>query len=278
MALLLPHTSFNELKNNFQATPALVNFATRVTASGSTHTKGSWSSMIDPVPSDCYWLNLMIGGVSQGNTRTEALVDIAIGPTGGGSEQVILPNLLAGWSGANPLRNGERVVSVPMYIPAGLRVSGRCQSAIASDTVDLGLALSCGFSGPPWAAFTCADAYGVDTATSMGTAVTAGNSGTEGSWTNIGSTTSRDYYGLYILVQSETTGTTMTSLAYHFEIGYSSTTLAEFLFMTDSNEWTNGPFPAFPYLGFIPSGTQLQVRGECSSSAEVLDVALYGLY
>lgn len=278
MALLLPHVSHNELKNNFAATPALVQFATRLTASGSTHTKGSWSSMIDPVPSDCQWLNLLIGGTSANGVRTEALVDIAIGPTGGGSEQVILPNLLAGWSGANILRNGERVVSVPMYIPSGVRVSGRCQSAVVSDTIEVGIALSCGFSSPPWATFTKADDIGTNTGTSMGTAVTAGNTGTEGSWTNVGSTTARDYYGLYILVQSETTGTTMTSLAYHFEIGYSSTTLAEYLFITDSNEWTNGPFPAFPYLGYIPSGTQLQVRGECSSTAEVLDVALYGFY
>src|SRR5688572_5686842 len=99
MPLALPPTALKEVQHNLTATPS-TSPGTQVTGAGTAHTKGSWASLIDPVPYDSHMLALAIFATSVSATQTDSLLDIGIGPSGGGSEQVILPNLLAGWTGS----------------------------------------------------------------------------------------------------------------------------------------------------------------------------------
>jgi hypothetical protein len=138
-----------------------------------------------------------------------------------------------------------------------------------------------GASSVPWAGFKAADAYGVTSSgASVGTVIASpATAGTESAWTSVGSTTTRPYGGLLLGCQGTQADITMAQIAYHIEVGVSSTTFGEYWFCTDSSEWTAGPIPAFPYMGKIPTGSQLQIRYEQSGTdTQDIDFALYGLY
>jgi hypothetical protein len=282
MPLEIPLTAFAAMQHNLVATPGINNPGTVVTASGTVNTKGAWSSLIDPVNYEAFGVYLIFHNTFVAATRTDMLVDIGYGPTGGGSEQVIIPNFLAGWAAVPSASSlSAKEFFLPLYIPKGVRLSARCQSVIASDTVSVTAWLLTGASSPPWHVFRKADAYGITSSgASNGTVLDPPTTaGTESAWTSIGSTTSRTYEGLLLGVGGTLADTTTTSLAYHVEIGYSSTMLGEFYVGTNATEMVAGPIPPLPVFQSIPSGTQLQARIEQSGTdTQDLDVALYGLY
>lgn len=162
---------------------------TTITAHATPHTKGSWTSLIDPTTRPSYGLCLQISEVRTNTTDTSMLVDIAYGPTGGGNEQIVLPDLNAGQAGLFDQNGGfGKLYLFPVYIPTGVRISARSQAAVTSDTCLLSV-------------FTCADplypnpaggvlAYGIVAASSRGTSVTPG-SGAFGAWTQLSAGTTR---------------------------------------------------------------------------------------
>lgn len=274
--LYLPAPSFGVVQHNLQATPS-TSPGTVLTASGTAHVKGAYASLIDPLTFDVYWIELLFSNSAVAATDTAQLCDIAVGPTGGGSEQVILPDLLTGHIA--PFNTGGqvgRILALPMYIPAGKRISGRIQALIVSDTISVVCRVFGGPTSPPWAVFQGCDAYGPNTATSRGAPITAGNTGAESARTSIGSTTSRSYDAVFPMIQGASAITVYNSIAYHWEYGYSSVTLAEYWAKTSTSESVEF-FPT-PMYGPIASGTQLQGMGEASGTAQALDHALYCLY
>jgi hypothetical protein len=155
---------------------------TTVTASATPHTKGSWVSLIDPTAAPSWGIYLRGRNVGVNNVRTSLLLDLGYGPTGGGNEQVLLPNLNFGAaSGANTIPAGKYFY-FPIYIPSGVRVSARCQAAVVSDTVDLAVWLE---TGQPYQQIGGAvEDYGTDLTNSYGTSVTPGSSAF-GSWVEL---------------------------------------------------------------------------------------------
>jgi hypothetical protein len=279
---IAPSILGNAPVHNLTATPGINNPGTVLTA-GAANVKGSWASLVDPVPYENCLAYFVFHNSFLSATRTDFLVDIGIGTSGGGSEQVIIPNYLAGWSSvpaASALMPKQFVL--PLFLPKGVRLSARCQSNTASDTVSVSCWLFGGADGIAWATFRGADAYGITSAgASNGTTITpvTTGGGNESAWFNVGSTTSQPYSGLLLGIGGTLADTTTTSIAYHFEIGYSSTTLMEYYMGTNTTEMVSGPIPPLPYFGQIPSGTQLQVRVEQSGTdAQTFDAGLYGLY
>lgn len=281
LAELFLHPPANFVESTLQSTlPASPtgNPNVQVTASGSTNTKGSYSTLIDPVNFDIYRMLIGFSDVFTAATVERVLVDIAHGDTGGGNEQIILPDLLAGgtavWGGTNGCP--PRMIDVPMYVPAGRSIRARCASNIASNTVRIWCVVWGGPDAPPWDVFTGCDAYGITAASSSGTSHTAGNSGADSSYASLGSTLSRDYRGLFYLVQNSQT--VLNNLTYYMKIGYSSTDLLIGYMTATTSEQIHGPWPSGPVFQPLPSGTQLQVRGECSGTAQAMEVAAYCLY
>lgn len=264
-------------QNNYDATPSLADPGIQVVASGTAHTKGSYVSLVDPVTFDSHMLMLRIADIATTATNTDMLLDIAIGDTGGGNEQIILPDLLVGWTQAGNNRAGALQLYFPVFIPKGKSVRARCQSSVVSDTADV-LAVLYEGAALPWRAFAGCDAYGVNSSgDSSGTSHTPGNTGAESSYASIGGTTSKNYRAIMLRVHP--TNTTTSNLAYHWELGISSATPpgAEW-FLLDTTSEEAELFPNFPYMINIPSGTQLQIRGECSGTAQAHDVAFYCFY
>lgn len=267
-------------QHNLPATPSVSAYGTTLTASSTTHTKGSWTAIINPVAFDCIGFFIYVGTTFTVATRTDVLVDIGIGPTGGGSEQVILSNLIAGWRHSNAATGSFPMgVYFPIGISKGLRVSGRCQALISSDTVQVTMFLIQAPSGHIHQVCAGADDYGVSTASSGGTSHTAGATGTESSFANIGSTLTKNYKGAIVIPQGTMSDTISNALAYHWELGLGSTTLAEWYYYITTDEFMVGPYPPIPVMTELPSGSQLQVRAESSGGApEAQDVGIYCLY
>jgi hypothetical protein len=283
MPLAIPLPELREVQHNLPATPSITVPGVPLTG-GTANTKGAWASLYTAsISYDSHFMMLCMTGTQASATRTDTLVDIAIGPAGGGSEQIILPDLLCGWSGSPTLAASVlgTCLYLPIFVPKGVRVSARCQGVQASKVVDVMCWLWGGANNMPWGSFRGADAYGIaSSGASMGTVIASpATAGAESAWTNIGATTSRPYSGLFLGTGGTQADVTMTQQAYHIEVGVNSVTFAEYWLGTDSTEWTAGPIPSFPYFGKIPAGSQLQIRYEQSGTdTQDIDFALYGLY
>lgn len=271
--LWLPPAYHREVQNNLSATPQL-SLGPNVTASAVAHTKGTWSQLLASTNFETEWAVVVLAGTSEGVTNTSSLVDIGVGAAL--SEQVVLPDLMGGWASTG-VSTALRMFSGPVYIPKGLRIAARAQSVEASKTIPTAIWLYGGARHRAISTFSRCDPIGISAATSNGTSVTAGSTGVYGAWTNVGLATARPYKALWFALQG--TLTIHTLLYYHFQVGFNSTPIgSEFWAATTTNEQVAGPVPPEPIYHAIPTGTQLQVRGKCSGTAEALSVGLYGLY
>jgi hypothetical protein len=274
--LWLPPARLRSAESNLAATPSTARIGTTVVA-GAAHTKGAYATLIAATALRTQLVCIMISETQVAATRTDTLVDIAIGAAG--SERVILPNILAGWrAGArwNPL-----ILTLPLRISAGARISARAQSITASKSFGVGIWAYGGPNNPILPTFTEADAIGVTTASaSVGTSVLPGTgAGTEGTWTNIGGPTTRAYDAIMPMIQGTMATVVMSAAAEHWEVGWGGTVLGEYYGGADTSENTIGLFPPLPIFASVPAGTQLQIRGESSlaTGAQAKDLAILGL-
>lgn len=265
-----------ELASNLTATPNITTPGLRVTGDAVTaHTKGAYGVLSASLPFDVHGLTLWLSGTATSNTRTDALMDLAIGAAN--VEQVILPNLLVGWLPATT--TGGYSLYLPFFIPKGTRLTARVQGLQLSKTLDI-LAFFHGAADGPAVGqlYRRADAYGVNTASSTGTSHTPGNSGAESTAASIGGTLTRNYKAIMFMVQGSLATTTMTAIAYHWEMQIGGVTMMEWYHRSHTTEERFGPYPNRPIPHYLPSGTQLQVRAEASGTAIAHDVAFYCFY
>lgn len=244
------------------------------------NTKGSYEDFIDATSNTVQtsMMFIYINNTRTSATRTDGLVDISIAPSGG-SDQIIIPDLLMGWKYAGD-NQGALCIAVPMLIPGNVDIRGRAQSNTPTQKPNVRIKVfrSGKFLNHP--CYVAADAYGVNSSgASVGTSVTPGASNAFGSWTNVGSTTSRDYRGVLCLIQGRMADTTEQSTRLYVEFGYSSTTLGGHKWRYIGEEASMGPGFIMPVAAPIPSGTQLQVRIKSNlGSPEACDAALYCFY
>lgn len=194
---------------------------TTVTASGTTHTKGSYAQLIASTGRPSYGITIVIHNVGAASTNARMLVDIAIGAAA--SEQVIIPNLLAGNASAwNAASNGGTCYHFPIAIPSGVRISARCQASTASDTCNIIVWLHQARTAPGMWVGQRVTAYGVNTGTSTGTAHTPGSTNSYATATQITSSTTNPirYMQVGIDTGTDTTGTSMRGM---FRIGLGAT-------------------------------------------------------
>lgn len=276
--LYVPATTVTAFQNNFPATPSPTAAGTTVTSSATVYTKGaSYTQIFAATTYESYGFWISIGGTGASATRTDTLIDIAIG--GSGSEQIIVPNLLCGWR--NVFSVNPMSLFLPIYIPKGARVSARTACATASKAVQVQITLMGGSSGVASPCYAGCHAYGVTyTAGTVcsGTSHTPGNTGVESSFASIGSTTTRDYRAALVIPQGSLATTTMTAISYHWELGIGSTTIAEWYTADATTEMVVGPLPGMPIPCAIPTGAQLQIRAEGSGTSIAHDVGIYCFY
>jgi hypothetical protein len=228
------------MQNNLSATPSGSTPGVTVTSNATANTKGVWTQLIASTNYDVFGITICVVNVFTSAAAIRMLADIGIGANP--NETVIVPNIMVGANGN--INNGLPFFTLPMFIPKGTRISGRCQDAVGGDTCSIVLFLH-GGGQQPWHTFSRGESIGtVSSGASGGLAHTAGSSGAESTWTNIGSVTAHALEAVIPMVQSDTV-TALNAMIYHVEIGINSVTLCEYLFSTTATEVVNMLAPPF---------------------------------
>lgn len=243
---------------------------TSVTASGTANTKGAYTELIASTVGDSYGVWVYLRGLQTSATNTSCLVDISLGAAA--SEVVLIPNVNAG--AADIANRGMQFYFFPVFIPAGSRVAARCQAAVVSDVVTVGVTLE--KQNPYPDVYSRVTDYGTVSASSRGTLVTAG-AGAYGSFTSVGSTTARDHLAWTIGVD-QGGDTTLAATGLLAEIGIGGVTVAgPFRWDQGATEQVQGVFPPIAVYAPVPSGTQMQVRVAASATSDIPGVILYAM-
>jgi len=247
---------------NDQGANAAGSNGTTLTASGSTNTKGSYSQLVASTPYDCSGFYLYLCNANSG--LVGYLVDIAIGAAA--SEQNVVNNLLYEFSTAQTHQTLQ--IFVPCEIPAGTRISGRCQASTGSSTITAFVVLAdASFVGS--AAFGAPTTYGAVTGTSQGTNVDPGASGnTKGSYSQVTASTTYDIAALQIIFGNK--GALQTSdILVDIAVGAagSEQVIIPNISFSASNASTNTTGVAPPlYFVRVPAGTRLAARAQNSNT------------
>jgi len=243
---------------------------TTITASATTHTKGTtWAQLVASTSAESAGLLLFASGNAVTSTATSLLLDIGVGASG--AETVIIPDIALGGA------NGYRVM-IPIRIPSGVRVSARCQSAVASRTINIATHL---FSASYADRLpTVLDSLGTNTATSAGTAM----SGSSGTWVEVTASTAKDYQALVLVPCSDaTTGINAvarltlgigaagseTELAYVQNLQASTPALSDLA--------GNSAFSLGLAGRFIPAGTRVAVKHAIASNPDRVSACVLGV-
>jgi hypothetical protein len=258
-------------QSNLAATPGSGMSGTLITGHASQHTKGSYSQLIASTTYDSHGFWLSVTDTVLSGSDTSLLLDIGIGASG--SEVVLAPNLMAGF---RPATGAGYLAFLPLFIPRATRVAARLQGIIGGDTANVAVFLNGGSSHPRTQIYKGCDAYGIDISDSGGTAHTAGNTSSESTDANVGTTLSRDYRA--VMLGTGFSGAAANARAYHWELTDGTNTLCEWFDFINASEAIFGPFPFAPFEIPLASGTQLQIQGECSGVADARDVAFYCFY
>jgi hypothetical protein len=247
-----------------------------VTASGTTHTKGSWTE-VGRASMDGTMLYVDI--TTQTATAQDYLVDIGIGPAG--SEQVLVPNLLISRTSTSA---GAAHYSFPIAVPAGSRISARCQSGVASAA----LTVSCRIGGGSQAArpaAAAAEAIGISTAATRGTPIDTGAvANTKSAWQIMGYA-NHDLDQL-IVVPGNATDVARSFAYFVVDIGIGpagseQVLIPELSFFVEAADDLIFPHSSQPYDLNVPAGTRFSCRARSANVTagdRTLDIAVYGSY
>jgi len=237
---------------------------TTVTA-GTAHAKGAWVTMIASTGFPASEVIVQSQGAANvAATDTSTLFEIAIGAAA--SEVVVVPETPCGHIDAGGFHNWR----FPVAVPAGVRVSMRIQSAVASKTLTAQVRLVGGGVVPPEASSARGDAYGILTASSGGTALTvAGATHTKSAWTQlVASTTGRARF--MVVGLQPVVGTVIAATAGLVDIGVGAAAAEQVVvpnvpYSTIATEVIR--YEAITVPVTIPSGTRIAARYQADSIA-----------
>lgn len=231
------------------------------TANASNNTKATtYTDVLDPtsIDADGFWLQLKAVTASR-----DFLVDVALGAAS--SEVNILDNVLFSSSGTGSIDVGR--VYIPLAIPAGSRISARCQASTGSSQVIVSAVL---VRGGLYRALRKrrATTYGADTSDSGGTVVDTGASaGSEGAWSVMSAAMTNPIEGAAVMCVGNRLNGARTTTNFRVDLGYGAA-LSEVELASDAWAQAEGgtdiirqPFVnAFP--GRVAAGSRLVVRAQ----------------
>jgi hypothetical protein len=277
----LPPWYFSYCTDNQPSTPSQGSHGTSCTP-GVSNADGTAVSLIAAISHDVHRLCVHVSNTQTAGAAYYALLDILIDLAGGSSWSSWIDDLTVGFLGADTTSLNSGVwFDFPIWLPAGASIGAQMRT---SHTVAVDARISIWAFGEPsrpdmWWCGQGVETLGVTAASSRGTAVTPGSSSAYGSWTSVGSTTTRRYGA----IQLGTNGTdaSMSAINYHFQIGRGSQPLpgCPIILKGAATTETGATLaPCGPIWCDIEAGAQLQVRGKASGTAEVWDCALYGVH
>jgi hypothetical protein len=278
MPLLLPKQRGNRREANFSGQPATT-WGTVVTSETTAHNyPATYTQLIASTAFTTDWVSIQFHSNFGTATDTDSIVTIYAGA--GGSEQILIADLLAGWT--NILEGqglNTKTYGFPLRIPEGTRLSARHRSVRTSTGVNLMIELFGGGESHHWTG-TRVEGVGLGAAgtSSQGTAVTPGTTA-EGTFTTIGSATVYDW-GYVVPMIGGNVDVTMLTDVISADLGVGGVALGgldEWLYYAFTTE-TAGPLRGqIGRYTHIPAGTTMQLRAQALTSAEAKDFAIYGV-
>ena len=241
---------------------------------GNQHVLGNWATLLDPLSYDLFGVHLQAWGVSSNGADTRMLMNIGVAPTGGGSEQVVIPYLDVGHAFVTGI---GRQYFFPLYVPAGKAMRAQAQGFVAADTV---LVVASAYELPPHGYAEDAPQewtqYGADSASSQGVAVTSG-AGSYGTEVQITASTSRDHRWFHVGIDWGS-NTTISLGTYRVRLskdtgGTEVIGIWDFVALSN-NEDINGPYPCFPSCFPLPAGSPLYIDVD-GAAAEAMTAMVY---
>lgn len=243
-----------------------------VTASGTTTAKGPWTELVDVVACDTATVVVMSREtIATNGSDTSLLLDLGIG--GPGVETPIVSNLMWGH------HLGERVLPIPIRVPAGARLCARIQSATSSKTMEV----SCVLLGGGYAtdAGSRATTYGINTTTVTGVALsTPGGANTKGAWTEISSGTAAPLRWMIPMAAPPAGITALSNCDGLIDFGYGASGHEQVLVANLPYRHTSGEACRFPPITLpcnLPAGTRLVARHQATVTTHVPAVAVIGV-
>ena len=250
---------------------------TGVTASATLNTKGAYTQLTASLSQDADGLVLNV--LQAGSTNCSYLLDLAIGTAG--SEQIIVPDLLAstGSGGGGVVMGGS--VYLPIPTRAGQRLAARCQASTASAVLRV-LAHTVKYGLGNAAELGRIVSIGTAAATSRGTSIDPGASaGAKGAWTQLTASSPIPARGVIVMLGNQN-NSARTNCTWLVDIGIgaagSETVLMpDMLFAGSAGADTIGPC-YWPLTAVaIPAGTRIAARASCSitdATDRLFDIAL----
>lgn len=250
---------------------------TSITANAAANTKGSYTQLIASTSHDDVGIYVMIDDLAAG---IDYLIDVAIG--GAGSEQIILPDLYAG-GGTGSIAYGTQYW-FPVHVPAGSRLSARCQASTGASVVRVSLLLASPGFMPP-APLSRVVALGANAADSGGTSIDPGGvANTKGSYTQIVASTTIDICGI-ILALGNQLNTVRSSQSWLIDVAIGAAAAEQIVFSNIAANCSTSPDIVVPQTTVflpicIPSGTRLAVRAQSDgidATDRLFDAIIYGV-
>ena len=258
-----------------------VTIGAAVTTGATSPVKGTPVEIFASTSFDAYRIIIFARRYGLAATASDACLDIL---TGAATEEVLIPNLLAGCSGDPAVNASERVGrswDFPLYIPAGSRIAAQAAGDRVSTAMDVAVYLYGGHGIPPWRVGSKITTYGIGTVPDA-TTIVAGATGAEGAWTQIVASTSEAHFALFPGF-SFNSDTSTSSRCVQVDIGHGAATEEEvvngsgWMFLNDNAEMMSGPWPCVPAFQDVPSGTRLTMRASCSGTADTYMGAIHAV-
>lgn len=243
------------------AVDASTSLPTSVASGAVANTKGSWVELIASTsrPGAGIYLIIPITVAATSQNRS-SLIDIGIGPNG--SERVLVPNINLG------MASGPRAILIPIYVPAGSRLSVRHANATVPISIAMQLVVMHAGRNPLLYAGTRATDYGTVTASSGGPQLTApGSINTKSAWTELVAATSYPMRWLIPFVTPVNSGNNGAA-DYLVDIGVGASgseraVVSNLVVRTTTNE--EALYAPIGYPVRIPAGVRLAARFQSST-------------
>lgn len=241
-----------------------------------TNTKGSYTQLIASTTYPSSWIYVVLNKPS---TADEFLVDLAVGASS--SEQVIVSDLIVAAASVGASQGSSYLF--PLSIPAGSRLSARCQSnSSGADSIDVTVHLISGTMISP-AGMGIVTTYGANTGTTLGTNVDPGGTAhTKGAYVEFSSSTAYPINWLVIATVIDVSVAAEENFLLDIAVGGSGSeqvAIPNLYFRAPST--IDRPFPSAVALPVsIPAGSRISARCQCSvntATERLLGLIMYGV-
>lgn len=245
-----------------------------VTGNATINVKGAYTELLTSAAYDAQ--GFFIWMMKSGHTDADVLVDIAVGAAA--SETIIVDNLVGPGSGNSACTQ----FYIPIPIPAGTRISARCQATAISNISKIGVIL-CSDHPLGWSGGIIAT-YGADTADSGGVSVDPGAVGnTKGAYSELAASLTYDTKAIILAIGEQNNFVRSTSgQRLDLAVGAAASeviVIPDILMQVGAAADQYMP-RSFHFRLNLPAGSRVALRAQASTTDaadRLFDVVLYGV-